>query len=139
MDLLKLNGEELHFISGRESIEEGARWVLERGVDLVVVTLDADGCYFANRVCQGMTAGWPVRAIDTTGAGDAFTAGLLTALLEERDAAADWASLPADILGNICRFANAAAAISTTRLGAIPSLPPRDEVTLFLHEMSSQK
>lgn len=132
VDLLKLNEEELSFLSGRGDVEEGARWALERQAGLVVVTLGAGGCLFMNRVSQGRVPGWPVRALDTTGAGDAFMAGLLAALLE--GAHAGWASLDGDALGQACRFANAAAAISTTRMGAIGSLAFKEEVLSFLRE-----
>jgi ribokinase len=61
-----------------------------------------------------------VEAVDTTGAGDTFTAALTVALVENRQ--------PEDAL----RFACAAGAAATTRAGAQPSLPTRDEVEALL-------
>lgn len=139
VDLLKLNREELHLISGFGDMDEGARWALERGAGLVVLTLGAGGSYFVNRAGEGRVPGWPVRAVDTTGAGDAFTAGMLAALLEGAGAGEDWASLPGETLTRACRFANAVAAISATRPGAIPSLPARQEVLSFLNKQGSQE
>jgi len=136
VDLLKLNEEELFFLSGRENVGEGARWAREQGAGLVVVTLGPGGCLFLNGAAGARVPGWPVRARDTTGAGDAFMAGLLATLAERADTA--WESLDGDFLGWACRFANAAAAISTTRMGAIPSLPARDEVLAFLREISQE-
>ncbi len=109
--------------------------MLKRGVGLVVVTLGAGGSFFAGRAGQGKVPGWPVQAVDATGAGDAFTAGLLAALLKVEHREKNWRYLSGDILEKACRFANAVAAISTTRMGAIPSLPLRDEVLCFLSKM----
>jgi ribokinase len=61
-----------------------------------------------------------IKAVDTTGAGDVFTAGLLLALLEGRDDAAALA------------FACAAAALAATRPGAQTACPDRAEVDAFL-------
>ena len=44
-DIMKISGEELELLTGKESIEEGAWVLLEQGVSLVVVTLGARGCY----------------------------------------------------------------------------------------------
>lgn len=71
--------------------------------------------------------GFPVQAIDTTGAGDAFTAGLLAGLLADPDALADPASLAA-----VCRFANAMGALATTARGAVRAAPDRGAVDAFI-------
>lgn len=65
---------------------------------------------------------YKVEAIDTTGAGDAFNGGLLTALAEGKT------------LRQAARFANALAAISVQRIGTTPSMPTRAEVDAFLEE-----
>ena len=64
-----------------------------------------------------------VTAIDTVGAGDTFTAALTVALVEGRS--------PDEAL----RFACAAGAAATTRVGAQPSLPTREEVKLLLERL----
>lgn len=70
---------------------------------------------------------FPVKAIEPTGAGDAFLAGLITRLVEN-----EWQSISsADI-----RFAMAAGAITTTKAGALAALPTHDEVERFLAEMA---
>jgi sugar/nucleoside kinase (ribokinase family) len=66
------------------------------------------------------TCGVPVNALDTTGAGDVFRAGFIHALL--RGAAAD----------EMLRFANAAAAVSCTRLGALGGIPDLAEVNAMM-------
>ena len=66
---------------------------------------------------------FPVEAIEPTGAGDAFLAGLITRLVSS-----GWASLTDDDI----RFAMAAGAITTTKPGALTALPTRDEIETFL-------
>ena len=65
-------------------------------------------------------AGHAVRAVDATAAGDAFNGALAVALADRRP-------LPEALM-----FANAAAALTCTRLGAQPSLPARAEVEQLL-------
>lgn len=72
------------------------------------MALDAEGLHYV--------PAFHVDAVDTTGAGDVFRAGFIYALLR------DW---PTE---EILRFANAAAAVSCTRLGALDSIPSLDEV-----------
>jgi ribokinase len=67
-------------------------------------------------------AGFPVKAVDTTAAGDAFTAGLAAQYLRTGE------------LPRAVRYANAAGALAVTRLGAQPSMPRRAEVESFLRE-----
>jgi sugar/nucleoside kinase (ribokinase family) len=67
---------------------------------------------------------YPVEAVDPTGAGDAFTAALVSRLSEH-----GW-NLPSD---DDIRFAMAAGALATTRQGAMAALPTRDELLTFLN------
>jgi fructokinase len=71
--------------------------------------------------------GFEVQPIDTTGAGDAFVAGLLKGLLEHPDADQD-----AVRLEEICNYANAVGALTTTERGAIPALPTANQVAQFI-------
>ena len=66
-------------------------------------------------------------AIDTTGAGDGFMAGLIAGLLAEPGSVDDAAKLD-----RICGFANAVGALTTLERGAIPALPTREAVERFL-------
>ncbi len=117
--ILKVSDEELDFLAyGRvESL-----W--RDDMRLIVVTHGAGGAtaYTRDRVID--SPGFPVSAVDTTGAGDGFVAGLLVGLLEQ--------GFEFDALPEILRFANAVGAISTTARGAIPALPTRAQVEAFL-------
>lgn len=94
---------------------------LECGCEIVVVTLGKAGVHLAHARGQETIAGFPVAAVDATGAGDAFTGAFLAELAVGRDAA------------QAARFANAAAALSTLDYGAIKPLPRRDAVERFLN------
>ena len=81
--------EEGRVLTGESTPEGIARFYLDRGVQLVVVKLGADGAYFEGRHggtdVQGRVPAFPVTAIiDTVGAGDGFAVGVISALLEGR-------------------------------------------------------
>lgn len=90
------------------------------GAGVVVITLGGQGSY----VCDGEVTSFvePMRVtpVDTTAAGDAFTASLACALSEGQD------------MLSAVRFATRVAAISVTRVGAQPSLPSRAELETFV-------
>ncbi len=121
--LVKLNLEELGFATGEKDMREGAAAIKELGPDVVVVTLGPEGAYFLCDGGEGIGPAFEVKVLDTTGAGDAFAAALIAFL-------ADLENWPpqAAVLEKAVRFANAAAAIVTTEVGAMSALPGRGQV-----------
>jgi ribokinase len=99
-----------------------ARRLRELGPSVVVLKLGANGCYALGPDLDLHTVAFPVAPVDTTAAGDTFNAALAVALAENRP----WPEA--------LRFANAAAALSVTRLGAQSSAPDRAEVLALLGE-----
>jgi fructokinase len=97
----------------------------------MAITCGSFGCQWLTRELHGEVEGFAVSAVDTTGAGDAFMAGVIAGLLADPETPEDAARI-----GAICRFANAAGALATTGRGAIPSLPTRDEVHRLLRRTS---
>ena len=96
---------------------EGALRALRRDHDgLLIVTLGTAGALALDGDRAIRSPGFAVHAIDTTGAGDVFRAGFIHGLLSK------WP------LEQTLRFANAAAAVSCTRLGALNGVPTLDEV-----------
>ena len=91
-----------------------------RGVRTVILTLGERGVFVADVDGQRLVPGFKVKTVDSTAAGDIFNGALSVALAEDK------AVLDA------VRFANAAAALSVTRLGAQPSAPTRAEIEKFL-------
>lgn len=124
--IIKISDEELEFLSGETNIEKGARKLWRDTLKLLVVTRGSKGvtCFDAQHSLE--VAGYAVKAVDTTGAGDGFVAGLLAGLLEHPEAIQDDAALRV-----ICQRANAVGALTTTRRGAIPALPTLKKVTQF--------
>jgi fructokinase len=119
--IVKISEEELVFLTGGED----ALSLWQPHMKLLAVTRGAGGAtlYTADQVVS--SPGFTVHSVDTTGAGDAFVAGLLSGLLEHGE-------FFADHLDVIARFANAVGAITTTQKGAIPALPTRRQVMEFL-------
>jgi ribokinase len=91
-----------------------------RGARAVIVTLGANGALVSTEAGASWVPGFPVKAVDTTAAGDVFNGALAVRLAED---------CPLD---EAVRFAHAAAALSVTRAGAQPSIPTRREINAFL-------
>ena len=121
-DYLTPNETELEVISGLQggSLDDAIAAVRIDDQQVVVVTLGSKGARFVQRADEGFVGGFEVDVVDTTGAGDAFNAGLAVALAEGN-------ALPDSI-----RFANAAAALSVTKPGTAASMPRRREVESLL-------
>lgn len=109
-------------VSDLESADKAAKVFKDKGVQNVVITLGSRGVYVNEDGKSEIVPAYKVNAIDTTGAGDAFNGGLLTALSEGKT------------IGGAARFANALAAISVQRIGTTPSMPTRAEIDKFLEE-----
>jgi fructokinase len=130
-DVVKVNAEELAFLTGAGSVPAGLAALCAAGPRLAVATLGAEGCVYRTAERDGKVDGLPARVVDTTGAGDAFVAALLAGLV----AATAQRPLPLPegaALEAILRYANAAGALSTERRGGIPSLPSRRRVLALL-------
>jgi ribokinase len=99
---------------------EIARSLRQRGPAAVILKLGDQGCFYSDGQTEIHSPAFPVTARDATAAGDVFNAGLAVALAEDRP------------IAEALRFANAAASISVTRLGAQASVPSRAEVDQLL-------
>lgn len=128
-DFVKVSEEEAEFLFGPSDLSAHAAALMDRGPRLVAITLGANGAYLANRTAAVRLPGFAVQAVDTTGAGDGFVAGVLSELPSE-----DPGDISADDLECIGRLACAVGALACTRKGAIPSLPLRSEALAFLSE-----
>lgn len=126
-DVLKVSEEELEFITEQTDLEKGMRILRDRGVPVVIVTLGEQGCAYCwgDYVGHLPSAPRPGPPVDTTGAGDAFVAGLLYRLSHAELPPTD---LPHAEVKNILTFANAVAARVVMHRGAIPAMPTMDEI-----------
>jgi ribokinase len=104
-----------------------ARELIRTGVKHVVITLGEQGALLVNADSQVHFPAVQVQPVDTTGAGDAFNAGLAVALAHRGS------------IEQAVEFAIVTGAMAVTKEGVIPSLPGRDEVLAFLsdHKMAA--
>lgn len=125
-NVVKVSEEELSFLTG-DIVPEAARSLLMPRHELLVVTRGPGGAEIHTDSGYLQIPGFAVTPLDTTGAGDSFVAALLSALASEPELPRRPALLEAAV-----RHANACAALTTTRRGAIPALPRSAEVSEFL-------
>jgi len=121
VDILTPNETEAGSLTGIDvgTVDEAARAagkLLESGVAQVIVTLGKEGCCWVREDRAQSFPSFPVVAVDSTAAGDAFNGALACAVAEGRS------------MEEAIRFGNAAGAIAVTRRGAQDSLPTRDEI-----------
>jgi sugar/nucleoside kinase (ribokinase family) len=114
--------EEAREMSGQTAPADCARYYLDRGASVCVFTLGGDGAYYAHKDGTRLTSpAYDIRVVDTTGCGDAFDAGMITALHHKMD------------VETSLRFAQAAAGLVATGLGSDAGIES------FSHTLSCMK
>ena len=129
-DILKISDNEIQFVSGKEDYDEGIAYLQEAyHIPLILLTMGKEGsrAYYKGKCVE--RPGFAVKAIETTGAGDTFCGSSLNYIVEH-----GFEDLTEEQLGELLTFANAAAAIVTTKKGAIRSMPEREEVEALIQE-----
>ncbi len=121
ISIVKPNETELALLTGREMNSreeyiEGARSLIDKGVETVVITLGKAGCLTVTRDQADLFPAHIVKTVDSTAAGDSFTAALSIALSEGAD------------MKEAVAFAQTVCAVVVTRKGAQSSIPARDEL-----------
>lgn len=135
-DIVKINEDELKFLTGSREHEEADKLRKENNIGLMIVTLDSRGAYISTAAGSKVVPGFSVKLVEATGAGDGFNAGVLGGLLAHvkeakvRRSALDALSL--DQMLEIIHRANAIGALACTKPGAIPALPTKAELDAFL-------
>lgn len=129
---IKPNEHEASIITGIEvtdkaSAKEAGKWLIDKGITYVIITLGEQGAVFVSENRNDWFPSLSVRALDTTGAGDCFSGGFMTAL--SKGASID------DAIG----FANCAAGLSVTKIGVIESIPTREELDRELEKIGLQE
>ena len=132
-NIIKISDEELTFVTGEENEKQAIQWLFQGDVEVVIYTKGPDGAvlYFKYGTIIEQP-GIKVKAIDTTGAGDAFIGALISRLLTS-DSTNAVIQLKEEGQA-ILNFSNYVAAMVTTKYGAIDSLPNLEEVNAALNK-----
>lgn len=119
LDYFLPNKEEAAALTGLHEPDEMADCLLKYGIKNVIIKLGKDGCLIKNHQERYRIPAFPADAIDTTGAGDNFAAGFITATLDGMD------------LEDCGAFANAVAALSTESVGATESVKNKQQIEAY--------
>lgn len=124
-NILVVNEVETEFLTGvkiidQESAETAATKLIENGTEIVILTLGSKGARAFSIAEKHFVPAFVVDAVDTTAAGDVFCGSFAVARIEGKS------------LKESLKFANAAAALSVTMMGAQPSAPTREQIEGFL-------
>lgn len=103
-------------VTSQATARQAAEAFLRKGVQQVVITLGSQGVYCTDGEREATYPCIPVQAVDTTGAGDAFNGGFVTALARGWD------------LFQAAKYGNCAGALSVTRKGTAPAMPYQAEI-----------
>jgi ribokinase len=106
-------------VENEQDAKKAAQILLDKGVRSVVITLGKNGVFVMTPDRAELVPARKVKAVDTTGAGDAFNGGFVTALAEGKD------------IFEAARFGNIVGALSVTKIGTAPAMPYRNEIDGF--------
>ena len=121
-DIVKLSDEEAMLISGMENVEEAARAIVKLGCRNLIVTLGKLGALLTTKEMQVLVPTKEIEMKDATGAGDAFIGAVLAQILNEPD----------KNMVEIVKLANVVGGLTTTRIGALESIPTWNEVFEYI-------
>lgn len=123
--IVKLSEEEAVLISGLENIEEAAKYIVSLGCKNLIITLGKKGALLTTKEKQVLIPTKEIEMKDATGAGDAFIGAVITKILET----------PNKEMEEIIKLANLVGGITTTKLGALESIPTWEEVEKYKNNL----
>lgn len=127
-DILKISDNEILWLTGEDDYDAAVAWIQENyHIPLIFLTLGKDGSRAYCGSVRAQQPGFCVATVETTGAGDTFMGAMLHQILEM-----GWKCYSRQELESMLRFANAAAAIVTTRAGALRVMPSLEEIQTIL-------
>lgn len=127
--MMKLNEEEAHLLSKKSSIEEAAAALYTDNLDVLIITLADQGCFYKTKQFEGRVPSIKVKTVDTTGAGDAFNAGFIYGLYKAQKRASE---LTRDELTGILKMATIIGSLTTTKKGAVTAFPSKKDIDTHL-------
>ncbi|MDQ0163168.1 aminoimidazole riboside kinase [Aeribacillus alveayuensis] len=131
VDVLKISDEELEFLTKTTNLEEGVASLQEYDIPLIIVTLGAEGSILFTKSEAVQVPAIKVKAVDTTGAGDAYVSGILYCLDQYEG---DIRSISVERLEYMARFASVSGGLAASVKGAMSALPSFKQVEEKLAE-----
>lgn len=128
-DVLKISEEELEFITGEKEIEAGVAKLKSYSIPFLIITMGAEGSFVYVGDARQYVPAMKVKAVDTTGAGDAFVSGILYSVHEYTG---DIESLSIEEAARMAQFAAVSGALAASTKGAMTALPSLKEVNHHL-------
>ena len=119
--IVKLSEEEALLISGKNEVKEAAQYIVKLGCENLIITLGKKGSLVTTKKTQVLVPTKEMVMIDATGAGDAFMGAVIAQIINKPDK---------DIV-EIVKLANLVGGITTTKIGALESIPTWEEVEKY--------
>ena len=128
-DVLKISDNEIQWLSDKDDYDEGIAWLRQQfDIPLVLLSMGKDGSRaYHDELRVEVPAFVLENTIETTGAGDAFLGGILHYILNN-----GWKTYNESELYDMLTFANAAAALITTKSGALRVMPSEEEIAALM-------
>ncbi len=127
-DILKISDEELEFITGYQTIEQAKEILFQGNVKVIIFTKGAEGAEVYTNHMKATSEGKKVKALDTTGAGDAFIGSFLYQLSADGMTAETLSDLSEQKAVEYMNFSNAYCAYSVQGKGAIASYATMEDM-----------
>ncbi len=130
-DIIKISDNELEFITGTNDVKAAAKMMLAKGAKIFLYTMGKDGARIITDNIDVMCGGFSIKAIDATGAGDAFIGSFIASLMIENISADNMDENQAK---KLLTYANACGAIVASKHGAIMAMPNRQQTLKFIED-----
>lgn len=129
-DVVKFSDDELLFLTTSNELDAGLTAIATFNNTLVLITQGAQGALIITQNEKEQITGKAITPVDTTGAGDAFVAGLISFLAQSNS----WSDIKH--IRQAVEWANGCGALATTQKGAMTALPLKEELTQYLQYRS---
>lgn len=120
--IVKLSDEEAFLISGEEDVEKAAKYIIGLGCKCLIITLGKKGALLTTKEKQVLVKTKELKMKDATGAGDAFIGAVLVQVLNDKE----------KDMEEVVKMANLVGGITTTKVGALESIPSWEEVHEYI-------
>lgn len=125
VDMIKMSDEETDMLTPYQEPEAAAEYLLKKGIEVVAVTLGAEGVLIASKKGMARVPGFQSHVADTTGAGDSFWGGFISRFFQTEE---ELRNLSIEQLKDCALYGNAEASLCVEKRGGIPAIPEREEV-----------